>query len=370
MLRRLVLQSFRNYEQLEFFPSPHLSLVIGPNGAGKSSLFEAIYLLSTGRSFRSGRARQLLREGASQAHVFAEVALEGHRHRLGMSRGPSGVIRLRRDGENARAMSELARLLPVRILHPGTVGLVEGPAKGRRHYLDWGLFHVEQSFGSLWRELRQALDQRNRLLRKGDGWGREMEVWSQQVARASARIDRLRKEYLQRLQPRVRELLSRFPEMPETGLVLHSGWGSASAQTEDPEESLLRSLRDDREKDLRQGFTGKGAHRADLRLAGEQGQARDLFSRGQCKILGYLMFIAQIQLLVESQGADCLVLVDDLASELDEGHRDRMTRVLLELGQQTIFSALDAEQLPILKDRDAAMFHVEHGVLRHMPQGH
>ena len=370
MLRRLVLESFRNYEQLEFCPSPCLSLVTGPNGAGKSSLFEAIYILSAGRSFRSGKTRRLLREGAAEATIFAEVEGQGGElHRLGMSRGPEGIRRLRRDGENVRAISELAATLPARILHPGTVGVVEGSARGRRHFMDWGLFHVEQSFAPVWRELRQALEQRNRLLRLGSANPREIGVWSQQVARASARIDQFRKDYVRRLDPVVQELLSRFPEMPRVDISLYPGW-SEPGDGQAPEEHLLELLHADLEKDRRQGFTAKGAHRADLRLNGQRGLVRDLFSRGQCKILGYLLFIAQIRVLVESRQADCLVLVDDLASELDENHRDRMIRVLLELEQQTIFSALGPEQLPALREKGAAMFHVEHGVLKHMPEGH
>ncbi len=48
---RLILRNFRNYEEAEVPLSKGLNLIHGKNGAGKTSLLEALYLLSTGRSF-------------------------------------------------------------------------------------------------------------------------------------------------------------------------------------------------------------------------------------------------------------------------------------------------------------------------------
>lgn len=358
MLRRLALESFRNYLSQEFLPSPSVSLITGANGSGKSSLLEAIYVLSSGKSFRGGRPRRLVREGADETVIFAEaVRQSGDVHRIGVARDGSGFTRLRRDGRTVQGLSELARLLPVRVFHPGTLELVEGPSAVRRRYLDWGLFHVEQSFHGYWRDLRHALEQRNGLLRQGGASARELGAWTQQVALASGRINRLRSAYLERLSPHFQALLGSFPELPPVRVGLQSGWPG------DSEEKLLEVLTAELETDRRRGFTGRGAHRAELRLTTDGGLVRDLFSRGQCKVAGYLLLLAQIQDLTERGEEDCLVLVDDLASELDEAHRDQMIRALLGLGQQTIFTALAAEQLPSLVDRGAEMFHVEHGVL-------
>ncbi len=358
MLRRLALESFRNYRSQEFLPSPSLSLVTGANGSGKSSLLEAIYLLSSGKSFRGGRPRRLIREDAGEAVIFAEVVRRsGDVHRLGVARGGSGFTRLRRDGRTVQGFSEIAWLLPVRIFHPGTLELVEGPSAVRRGYLDWGLFHVEQSFHGYWRDLRHALENRNALLRQGGGSWRELEAWTQQVAAASGRINALRNAYLERLRPHLEALLGSFPGLPPVSVALQSGWPGES------EDELLNTLRAELDRDQRRGFTGRGAHRAELRLLSQGGLVRDIFSRGQCKVLGYLLLLAQVHELTASGGEDCLVLVDDLASELDEGHRDQMVEALLGLQQQTIFTALAADQLPSLVDRGAEMFHVEHGVL-------
>lgn len=338
-------------------PGPGLNLVVGANGSGKTSLLEAIYVLATGRSFRSTRPQSLIHDDDPGAVLFAELNDGKARHRIGMERDRTGLKSLRLDGEDARSLGELARLFPVQVFHPGTVEVIEGGPGVRRRYLDWGLFHVEHSFLALHRQFRQALSQRNRLLKKGRLDPREMDVWDRQVASASGRIDGLRRAYLERLEPEVNRLLEALPELPEVRIELYSGW---------PRDASLRDLMQaERERDHARGFTGRGAHRAELRLTTDTGPVRDVFSRGQAKSLGYVLVLAQLIILTRDSDKQCLVMVDDLGSELDQAHRAGILRMIGELDQQTVFTALEADS-ELLKplDREVRMFHVEHGALR------
>lgn len=360
MLQRLILSSFRNYSHAELTLGAGVNLVVGGNGSGKSSLLEAIYLMSTGRSFRTSRLQRLVNEAAGEAVVYAEVlSQQDVLHKVGISRDRQGFTALKMDGANVRGLSELARLLPVQAFHPGTVDVVEGPSSARRRYLDWGLFHVEQSFLPLWRQLSGALQQRNKLLRGGSFSTRELAAWDQQVASVSDRINGLRTRYLADLLPHLDAVLAHIGELPEVRISLYPGWAEG--------EDLLALLAQDLERDRQRGYTGKGAHRAELRLSTGAGPVRDVFSRGQTKTLSYALLLAQLYLLVRSHGGRCLVLVDDLASELDEQHSDAVIRALQELGQQTLITALSADALPALARDDATrVFHVEHGVLNRL----
>jgi DNA replication and repair protein RecF len=360
MLQRLTLSSFRNYQQAEFVPGAGVNLVVGDNGSGKSSLLEAIYLLGSGRSFRTSRLQRLVRESAQDAVLFAEVlSHQGVQHRLGMARNRQGFSGLKLDGVNVRGLSDLARILPVQAFHPGTVEIVEGPSSARRRYLDWGLFHVEQSFLPLWRQLYTALQQRNRLLRSGRFQHREMLVWDQQVATVSGRISQLRSAYLTALSPHLQTVLGHIGELPEVNISLYAGWPDG--------EDLLALLAADIEKDRQRGHTGRGAHRAELRLTTAAGPVRDVFSRGQTKTLSYALLLAQLYLLVHGHGGQCLVLVDDLASELDSQHSAAVLAALKDLKQQMIITALSADALPVQAEgNETRMFHVEHGVLKRL----
>ncbi len=57
-------------------------------------------------------------------------------------------------------------------------------------------------------------------------------------------------------------------------------------------------------------------------------------------------------------------LLDDLSSELDAGHRDRILGALRELDTQVFVTAIDGSAIDAADWPDASRFHVEHGHIR------
>merc|ERR1740139_1876050 len=55
-VKRVKLQNFLTYAQVEFFPGPRLNVVVGPNGTGKSTILCAICLGLGGQPPLLGRA--------------------------------------------------------------------------------------------------------------------------------------------------------------------------------------------------------------------------------------------------------------------------------------------------------------------------
>ena len=50
LLRKLILENFRNYKGCEIEAHPGINMFIGSNGSGKSNLMEAIFLVAVGKS--------------------------------------------------------------------------------------------------------------------------------------------------------------------------------------------------------------------------------------------------------------------------------------------------------------------------------
>ena len=357
MLHRLHLHQFRNYRDQVFVPDPAVTVVTGENGSGKTSLLEAIYLLGAGRSFRTARLGSVVMSECDHCTLFAEIGSDQGPRRVGIQRDRQNLVDARLDGSRISGLSDIARLFPVQVLHPGTVELVEGGSGARRRYLDWAMFHVEHDFIEEWRRLRVALEQRNRLLKKGSLNRRELAVWDRQLGESSARIDALRRRHLPRLAALFEEELQAFADaVPAVSLSLHSGWAAG----EDIHQVLAETL----EQDLRRGFTGKGAHRADLLLGSTEGSVREVFSRGQQKIVAYALIMAQVRLIRELAGRDCLMLVDDLTSELDQDNVGRVLAAVVRVARQVIITSLDPALAPLGRETDYTVFHVEHGTLK------
>src|SRR5687768_14914239 len=61
--KHLKLQDFRSYDAHALELNPGVNIVVGPNGSGKTNLLEALYVISTGSSFRAAD-RDLVKHGA------------------------------------------------------------------------------------------------------------------------------------------------------------------------------------------------------------------------------------------------------------------------------------------------------------------
>lgn len=359
LIRRLQLQSFRGFADAELHPQPGFNLVTGDNGSGKTSLLEALHLLAHGRSFR-GRVRDgLIRRNDPSLSVYAEwQAGTETPHRAGL-RHSGGNWEARLDGTSIAHLGELCEALAVVSFEPGSHALIDGPSEGRRRYLDWGLFHVERAdrggdFLLQWRRHARALKQRNALLRlrRADA---QLDAWEHELAQAGEVLTAQREAHVARLQPHLDAMIEALlPGAGAGGLGLSPGWKRQ-------ELSLLDALLLSRDRDLAQGFTSVGPHRADLRLELRDLPGRDGLSRGQAKLAALALLLAQAAYLAGQDGHWPVLQLDDLASELDRHHQQRVLQALHASGAQVFVTGTEPPAVLQALDLPITRFHVEHG---------
>lgn len=361
-LKRLYIRGLRCLQEVDIELSAGLNLFVGDNGAGKTSVLEAAFLLSHGRSFRSGPKEALTRRGDTRLELFAEVLPQSGDAlicRVGLGRtGARWQARL--DGQDA-SLGELVLRCPVVCFSPGSHALVSGPAEERRRYLDWGLFHVEHGFLDAWRRYQRALRQRNALLRSAHREQASLYLpWEQELASCGEAIDRWRRDYIQALrQPLSRVTAVLLPELGEVELSYQPGW---------PEDHALgEQLAAARERDLIRGHTRHGIHRSDLAVAFQQAAGKEYFSRGQEKLVALSLYLAQCLQFRQAKGEWPVFCLDDLASELDDRHQRALWELLADHDQQILVTGTHH---PVGFDAgQARMFHVEHGAVRQEPPG-
>ncbi len=348
-LRQFRAAGFRCLADISFAPDPELNLITGPNASGKTSLLEAIYYLGRGRSFRASGNRELIQTGCKQFTLFGEMLAGEEEHRAGVE-VEHGARRIRVDGAQGSG-ADLARIMPVQAIDPEIHNLVQGGPEFRRRFLDWGVFHVKHDFLDHWRRYQQALRQRNASLRLGEP-DRMVQAWDSELVDAGEAVDRLREEFFS-------GYLHLFSSITAENLPFdvicsyRRGWSS--------DIPLGDALQQSRERDRSMGSTQVGPHRADIGLAVQDRRARYRVSRGQQKLLGATLTIAQIRFVAEHGLDDLVLLVDDPAAELDRENRRRLFDLLQGVPAQLFIAALEAEDLPAA-DR-GLMFHVEHGCL-------
>ena len=351
------LHSFRRFAEAEFTPVAGFNLITGDNGSGKTSVLEALHLLAHGRSFR-GRVRDgLVRQGDAALQAYVEwVMPDQSSHRAGL-RHTGSQWQARLDGSELRQISQLCEALAVITFEPGSHALVDGSSEERRRYLDWGMFHVEHDFLPQWRRYARALKQRNALLRQSGGHG-QLEAWEHELAQAGELLTQLRESHVAQLQHHLTVLLPQLlPAAGEVMLSLAAGWKRQ-------ELALADALLLARERDLSLGYTSVGPHRADLRFSLRDLPGREGLSRGQTKQLALALLLAQAAHLAQVLGHWPVLQLDDLGSELDRHHQQRVLQVLAGSGAQVLVTGTEPPPVLAALDLPTAMFHVEHGAIR------
>ncbi|MEH6346850.1 MAG: DNA replication/repair protein RecF [Bermanella sp.] len=353
-----MLQGMRNLASLSLSPSPQINLIYGANGSGKTSLLESIHYLAYCKSFRTHKQKFLIQHGQDNLTAFCKLSGQ----QLGIERNIKGERRIKLNGEWLQSAAELASILPVQLLDPSMFRLLEGSPQFRREYLDWGVFHVEHDFISIWRQFKIAHKTRNALLKQGTGSANslgetERQIWHQSLANYANQITNMRKHYLTKLKPVFDEYMVRLNPNIEVTMAFYQGWGK--------DRDYLDLLNESWSSDLKQGFTQLGPQRADLRLKVKGMAAVEVLSRGQQKMVVCALKLAQAKLYQQATKKPCIFLVDDLAAELDINHRKALCSLLEELECQVFVTAVEAAQIADCwsPSSNVKKFHVEHGNL-------
>ncbi|BAO42954.1 DNA replication and repair protein RecF [Thiolapillus brandeum] len=351
-IKQLQIENLRVIQTLTLEPGNGINFICGPNGAGKTSVLEAIYLLGQGKSFRHAEAGPFIRNGETSCLVVAETDDRLARSsRLGIQRGRKSFL-ARHGGIDIRRRSELLRLLPVQIITPQSHELLERGPELRRRYLDFGLFHVEQSYHQVLMSYQRGIKQRNAALRSGNG--RLAISFDEQLAGVSETIVRLRRGILETIESNLARFMQEMSFPNEVKLQFSPGWKE--------DVSLEKALKGHLERDLAQGYTSVGPHRAELKILVGGRRAEKYLSRGQQKVLVYGLVLSLSQLIVEKEKEPPVLLIDDLGAELDTLNRTRIVDYLSGREEQVFITSVD--QPANIHDRDNAVFHVEHGCLQ------
>ena len=353
IITQLDFTSFRNIRHATLSPHPALNLITGNNGSGKSSILEAVQCLATGHSFRTRKPRELINHSDQSYQLtctFVDKMTDAE-HRAGLMRSRDGAVNLRLDFEDVKTQSTITRLLPVKAMTPDSLGLVLDGPDSRRQFLDWGLFHVEHDFLGHWRTFRRSLSQRNQVIRDM-GSDKEIDTWNTSLLPAAQAIDAARKSYLVKLETAMQLRLQKMSIEFHVELAYRRGWSESHSL----EELLSKNLQHHRKMKT----TTEGPHRADLLVYTNDILAKQVLSRGQLKVLTYVMHLAQLDVLLDERTQTAIVLCDDVNSELDEFHTNALLSQLSELESQVFVTGISLEQLFHFPHQ---RFHMKHGTL-------
>lgn len=353
-LGHIDIRFLRNLSNVSLDFDPSLNLIYGDNASGKTSLLEAIYLLATGRSFRSHRAEHLIQHGQEAFSINALHTSASGQSTITLRQG-KGQKKMSINGAEDIKLAEIARMVPVMFISPEGHHEFLHDSQLRRSAMDWLVFHVEPEFQMLWSRYRRLLKQRNAALKARTNKA-SITAWDPELIKVAEAITSLRKKPLQRLQAIVTEYADRFGCPDEVSLTFDAGW--------DVDYGLEAALKKNFEQDYMRGHTSNGPHRADLQLFIGNEHLQHAASHGQQRLIVSVFRFAQLALFKESVDHECILLLDDLVSELDRHFQKYLLKLINGLEIQTFVTATEREYLQQFDWPEYTLFHVEQGNIK------
>jgi DNA replication and repair protein RecF len=333
MIADLRLQHFRSYSDDSFEFSPGVNIIVGPNASGKTNLLEAILVLARGGSYRVKDA-ELVAFEQPWARLDAHLTGGGERT-MKLILDPVASKSFEIEGKVYKRLG-LNHSLPVVLFEPNHLQMLHGSPSQRRDYLDDLLEQSLVGYGTLRRNYKRTLAQRNALLKRSSP-DSQFFPWDIRLSQLAGQIVRARSDLVAQMETRLPEL---YGQLSQTKTKVEIGYAS-QLPIGSYESRMLKKLQDSLELDRQRGFTASGPHREDMVVTFNGHPAADTASRGEARTVVLGLKIIELELVANARNATPLLLLDDVFSELDGARRRALTEHLQKY--QTFITTTDAD---------------------------
>jgi DNA replication and repair protein RecF len=316
-LQKFSAQRFRNLSDLEMFPSSGMNVIYGENAQGKTSLLEAVFVLSTLRSFRTRYLPEVLQFGESGCLLNGMVRVGQGKHDLVVSLEQREKLALL-DRKKADTIQYLG-VFNVFLFSFPLLEVVRGGPEERRRFLDRSISVTRPGYLSALMHYHRAVKQKNALLlqmQRGEGNRKELIEealsFNQQLLTHGIEIVKERMNYLSQLQ----ELLeSKKRLFFDSQMMLNVSLDSSFLA---PESDVRKNLERILEREIQRGSCLLGVHRDEIRMTVNGKELRKYGSSGQHRAFLLLLLLGQLELYERWREDRPVLLLDDLDSELDQ----------------------------------------------------
>lgn len=349
-IHSLTVRNFRIHRELKIPFGSGITVLTGPNGSGKTSILEALSLLSSAKSFRSGANFDFIKRGAERASLEASVDSKGLENIVALEIAPERKKTLL----NAKPIAkrrQVAEHLPFVVFSPNDHRIIDGDASERRGFLNEAIANTDFQYADTLRDFNRILQQRNKILKAvSEKWGQnvgrlgeDFDVWDQQFVEAAAELVSRRQNYLADFAAPLTERYQGIAKSSDHFEATYDFCGdfAVAGEGQNYAEVLRQALLHNRAKDLILGVTTKGPHRHEISLTINGNKAKFYGSQGEKRTAVLALRLAEVDLFRKQRGKAPVLLIDDVSSELDSERRQALVDLLKRGDSQVLITATE-----------------------------
>jgi len=334
ILKSLKLIDFRNYDNLEINFSPEMNFITGNNGSGKTNILESISIISNLKSFRNIHDNNIIRWNKNAYYCSGEVTdSEYCKFEVGYSiqnNNPKKKIKI--DTNEIKKVSDYYGKLITVCFIPTDINIINGAPETRRRYFDSVISKIYPDYIDELNKYREICFSRNLLLKKikeNRGDVKLLEVWNKLFSEKAFSIIQKRKMFINEYNKLFMKNYLHISNEDKSPSVIYS-----ATLRSDSCDGILSEINSNIKIDLKRGNTVFGPHRDDYIINNSDGVAFvNYASQGQKRTSSICLKFSEVEIIKRIKKKKCIILVDDIFSELDENRRNSMINLLQNEGQ-------------------------------------
>ena len=342
-VKKLALTNFRSYKSLELELAPGPTTFIGNNGSGKTNIVESLIYLAYLSSHRVSQNLPLLHLGTDQAIIRAEIERDDRTLQVDLEINASKANRARLNQNPTKSQREILGALQVIYFSPEDLDLVRGEPTHRRDFLDKLLIMRSPRLAGVISDYDRVVKQRNTLL-KTRSPENALAPWTEQIINLGAQLSAERIALVEELNPYVAANYANLNKVKPASISYKSATDGLTTNTEKNIQTLTARQLEVARQETERGASLIGPHRDDLHLQLGDFPAKGYASHGESWSMAISLRIGSFNLL-KSEGAEPILILDDIFAELDTTRRAQLTSVT-KMAEQTIITAAVESDLP------------------------
>lgn len=355
IIKNLYLINYRNYQKLDINFDEKINYFIGNNGQGKTNLLEAILYLSLTKSHRISDDKKLIRNNCFFSKLTSLINDENDKkleiiiHQNGKSLSINNI--------QINKVSDYIGKLNVILFSPDDLFLFNDQPRERRKVIDQEISKINSKYLLALNKYKSLIKDKNNLLKSNQIDLDYLDVINNQLINESEVIIKERRNIIDILNKNINRIYKLLSDEEDEIRIKYK----SCIESDDIKEGLVNLYKEYKQKDIDYHVSTEGIHREDYIFYMNDDQLINVASQGQKRMVVLSFKLSLINYIYSETNKYPILLLDDVLSELDKKHRERLINILKDKNQCIITTTEDIDI-----DKNIKKFYVEDGTVKEM----
>jgi DNA replication and repair protein RecF len=353
---RIFAHQFRNLESFQVTPHPRLNILFGHNGQGKTNIIEAISVCLSTKALRPVKqVTDLITHGYDEGRLEVQSVGDGSFESTTQLSAKGKKYEI--GGKFLKDFSSLLERVAVVSFVPEELQIVSASSSFRRRAMNQIAAGFFPTYVGLYRKYEKALFSRNQLLKNVYCDLDELGSFNHVYAELAAQITSYRDEAVRLWLP---YFLASIKDIVGDRYAVNATYVPSSSSNS---ADILEQLKSLYPEERMRRSTLSGPHLDDLSFTIDGAETRFLASRGQARAIVLAIKLGQLNAIAQLRQTPTILLLDDVAGELDP---EKVNHLMATVGRLHIQTFLTTTHLEGLFDftKDCSTFEIEAGRIK------